>query len=633
MLSPLSQTAADVAQQPGISNTPIEGVTAGVGPTLGRGPDLGQLRAPVPGLPETAAEGAIPGGFRPYTAEQAVGAQAEPGALAGVQPGAAQATAAKPESMLGQAKDWISKNIMPSGIQEQGVPAAQEAGAKAMEALRARVPNATPAMLESAYQTAYKAAMPGMLATYGPITAAGIGALGMAGGFKAKPIVLSQEAKDMQARLDRERKMMEENPGMFTPKGLERFGAVYNDKGQIVSWNPWTPESAGAFTQYQTPRSSSMYSGVASLMPTTRMAQGGIVGYAYGGPVSDITNAYKQTVGSGDPNWTEARFVQEAKEKYGATDDQLRAAQQQILGERVQTNLAAAEQFQAAKNAAATAAGVNRSDAEAFNTAGNTLANIQQAYASGNIAEANRLIQQGGFTSQQIQNAFGLSPADMAWATRTGVQFANANTGGGDDRRITGGGNTTITANADLLSQLNALQSRYDSLQARLDELLRNRTPTTGSPTAWNLSPLFSNYAASTQGTPVTATSSVLGGQVLGLSDPFAAGKISPLQYLVPQPYNTTSMYGNIMGNQQKPAAVMAQGGIANLGKGGYPRRTGQIDGPGTETSDEIPAMLSDGEFVMTAKAVRGAGGGSRREGAKKMYALMHRLEKNAARG
>jgi hypothetical protein len=36
--------------------------------------------------------------------------------------------------------------------------------------------------------------------------------------------------------------------------------------------------------------------------------------------------------------------------------------------------------------------------------------------------------------------------------------------------------------------------------------------------------------------------------------------------------------------------------------------KDGQIDGPGTETSDDIPAMLSDGEFVMTAKAVRGAG-------------------------
>jgi len=34
----------------------------------------------------------------------------------------------------------------------------------------------------------------------------------------------------------------------------------------------------------------------------------------------------------------------------------------------------------------------------------------------------------------------------------------------------------------------------------------------------------------------------------------------------------------------------------------------GESEGPGTGTSDDIPAMLSDGEFVMTAKATRGAG-------------------------
>lgn len=77
----------------------------------------------------------------------------------------------------------------------------------------------------------------------------------------------------------------------------------------------------------------------------------------------------------------------------------------------------------------------------------------------------------------------------------------------------------------------------------------------------------------------------------------------------------------------------MPPAGIASLAVGGYPRRTGQISGPGTPTSDDIPAMLSDGEFVFTEKAVRGMGNGSRRAGAKKMYALMHRLEKNAARG
>ena len=58
-----------------------------------------------------------------------------------------------------------------------------------------------------------------------------------------------------------------------------------------------------------------------------------------------------------------------------------------------------------------------------------------------------------------------------------------------------------------------------------------------------------------------------------------------------------------------------------------FPRRQGYIAGPGTETSDDIPAMLSDGEFVMTARAVRGAGDGSRKNGVKKMYDIMKAFE------
>ena len=79
----------------------------------------------------------------------------------------------------------------------------------------------------------------------------------------------------------------------------------------------------------------------------------------------------------------------------------------------------------------------------------------------------------------------------------------------------------------------------------------------------------------------------------------------------------------------------LADGGIMQLSKGDmvedFPRMNGPISGPGTETSDDIPAMLSDGEFVVNAKAVRGIGklkgadkskAEQRREGAKMMYAL-----------
>jgi hypothetical protein len=65
--------------------------------------------------------------------------------------------------------------------------------------------------------------------------------------------------------------------------------------------------------------------------------------------------------------------------------------------------------------------------------------------------------------------------------------------------------------------------------------------------------------------------------------------------------------------------------------KGGemFPRKTGAINGPGTETSDDVPAMLSDGEFVMTARAVRGLGDGSRKQGIKKMYDMMKNFERS----
>jgi hypothetical protein len=72
------------------------------------------------------------------------------------------------------------------------------------------------------------------------------------------------------------------------------------------------------------------------------------------------------------------------------------------------------------------------------------------------------------------------------------------------------------------------------------------------------------------------------------------------------------------------PPTFAAKGGVMDLQDGG------ESKGPGTGTSDSIPAMLSDGEFVMTAKAVRGAGGGDRREGARKMYETMDRLEARA---
>lgn len=79
-----------------------------------------------------------------------------------------------------------------------------------------------------------------------------------------------------------------------------------------------------------------------------------------------------------------------------------------------------------------------------------------------------------------------------------------------------------------------------------------------------------------------------------------------------------------------------------------FVRMNGDINGPGTEVSDDIPAMLSDGEFVMTGRAVRGAGGfdfdqdkdgiitlikngeESREKGTELMYKMMNLFEEFA---
>ena len=74
----------------------------------------------------------------------------------------------------------------------------------------------------------------------------------------------------------------------------------------------------------------------------------------------------------------------------------------------------------------------------------------------------------------------------------------------------------------------------------------------------------------------------------------------------------------------------LAMGGIIGLTKGGnpdYPRKQGMINGPGGPKDDMIPAMLSNGEFVFTAKAVDKAGG------PRAMYNLMNSLDPESSKG
>jgi len=88
-----------------------------------------------------------------------------------------------------------------------------------------------------------------------------------------------------------------------------------------------------------------------------------------------------------------------------------------------------------------------------------------------------------------------------------------------------------------------------------------------------------------------------------------------------------------VISKLQQGIQQQAPGGIAGYKTGGIPEidyrdKGGYVPPIGKkERADDIPAMLSNNVFVFTANAVRNAGGGDVKHGAKKMYALMKKLE------
>ena len=111
---------------------------------------------------------------------------------------------------------------------------------------------------------------------------------------------------------------------------------------------------------------------------------------------------------------------------------------------------------------------------------------------------------------------------------------------------------------------------------------------------------------------------------VFGTVDPFKQLGAATTMPVTTIPF---SQYGPNLINRR-------DGGIIGLSEGGnFPRKNGKIAGPGTETSDDIPAMLSDGEFVINARTVRGLGqamGGKGKEdtrdrGSKFLYSLQNK--------
>lgn len=496
-------------------------------------------------------------------------------------------------SFLDKAKTFYNENLSPSGIQQQGA-------GEALKTVQTQFPNATPDQIMNAAPNsvlgkAYAAAMPGIMSTYGPITAAGIGAIGAFGGFKPSnpdPSTLKPELlKTATQRIEEQGKQKE-----YYVQGLP--GVQYDEKGAPV-YGQYTP-----LPTYEAPNFAGNYSGGISSLPNSQMytPPPGVVGG--NAPVYQPYNTASMY----------SNLVPRRYEEGGTV--KLPTAEEKAAADKAAADKAAALAASQAANREAVRRQEEQQRAAGF---GNAYANINaglaynapssmpaQVMAPDRTAGIKQLLAKPNMTDAEIfagMQKSSYTPAEVAQAT--GVSFGDIN------RRY------------NVASQEAQFNPAAQAAQYRTaNEAALGFRPATAAPVAKPaavsnvLNPAIAQdlmYRSMSPGGAPTSSFTQYGGYDAVNDMATKAGFQPSKQWM----------------NSYKPTG----NGIASLAAGGYPRRTGQISGPGTPTSDSIPAMLSDGEFVMTEKAVRGAGKGDRRAGAKRMYALMNQLEKNAARG
>jgi hypothetical protein len=148
-------------------------------------------------------------------------------------------------------------------------------------------------------------------------------------------------------------------------------------------------------------------------------------------------------------------------------------------------------------------------------------------------------------------------------------------------------------------------------------------------------------YTASREQNPIPTTATNAAGVPLldtkGLPIPRRPGS-GGITYFTPMKYvekTTAAAGGGLMQDPSSPVQMYAQGGISTLG--GYSDGGRLLRGPGDGVSDSIPASiegkqparLADGEFVIPARIVSELGNGSTEAGARKLYAMMDRIQKS----
>ena len=627
-------------------------------------------------------------------------------------------------SYFNQAKNFYNENISPSGIQQQGAT-------DALSTVKSQFPGVTTEQImsapaNSALGKAYAAAMPGIMSTYGPITAAGIGALALGGGFKSTPAQPSA-MRDQLMKPVTQRIAEGGNQRNYYIQGLP--GVKYDQYGAPI---------AGEYAPLQTFNTGL---GIESLIPK---------GYAAGGEVTagnfdeiaykiaypdvaaaiakgEFENAYqhyeKYGKAEGRTAFNKAETAAAAAIKDTATKEKQTAARGTVAAAKAAKkakgftsayeNINAGLSFDAPEGYAANARATRQAafaptlnkfvKADATNTAtlnkvytptvvdqpynnSTGYANVFNPVATAvnynttptvagpgvytppafpafvpplpfddsaarkrfadDLAARQKIIDDAA-RQKAIDDAAAAAAAERARlaaeaeARRLGQRsYTDAEVRGYLLANPTATDRTIAQAMFDFnvspyqVAQVTGLQgvAGPQSIDARYQSARSATGGNAAAVTAQNAADAVTgqsirDYFAKTPGMTDTQIAAYMDKNAIDfsqISDAFkgTAGAIAPEEAL--RRYNAATA---------APTKLLNMGGIATLGTGGYPRKTGQINGPGTATSDSIPAMLSDGEFVMTAKAVRGAGKGDRRAGAKRMYALMNQLEKNAARG
>jgi hypothetical protein len=83
-------------------------------------------------------------------------------------------------------------------------------------------------------------------------------------------------------------------------------------------------------------------------------------------------------------------------------------------------------------------------------------------------------------------------------------------------------------------------------------------------------------------------------------------------------------------GGHVQPLAHLSGGALPVVNNRHDFRQGAHVAGEGDGTSDDIPAMLADGEFVFPADVVSALGNGSTKAGTDKLYEMMHSIRARA---